>query len=271
MLGNKSLENEIGRVYNNLSNNIEQSVRRYASGNLNKSLITNEINTKQYIDIQKLFNAIEGYDLLVGVPSENTFRKANKKINNAELVFIHTNGVDKKEVRNNITRFRLKGMNFKGARKAAHQLYLAKHGSPASPYRIPPRPIIEPAIEANSDKIQQKVTSALKSFLNFNFLDGEKKLKTAGVFAQNKVRAWFTDSRNGWPPNSPYTIAMKSKNGKIKDRPLIDTGEMRKSITYVVTVPNTRFVRKVKKSNKLDKMSFKELFLEQLRKSLKGE
>lgn len=265
MLGNSSLESEISRAYNNLSSEIESSVKKYAQGSLNKSLLVNEINTKQYINIQNLFDSIEQYDLLVGVPSESAYRKSGK-INNAELVFIHTHGVDKKEVRNNITILRRDGMNFKGARKAAQALYIAKHGSPVSPYRIPPRPIIEPAIEANSESINKKITSALSSFLNFDFVEGEKKLKTAGMFAQNKVRAWFTDERNNWPPNAPYTIEKKSKNGKIKDNPLIDTGELRKSITYVVKTPDSRFVRKIKRSNILGKTSFKQLFYDELKK-----
>ena len=86
------------------------------------------------------------------------------------------------------------------------------------------------------------------------------------MFAQNKVRAWFTDERNNWPPNAPSTIEKKSKNGKIKDNPLIDTGELRKSITYVVKTPDSRFVSKIKRSNILGKTSFKQLFYDELKK-----
>ena len=61
----------------------------------------------------------------------------------------------------------------------------------------------------------------------------EKAMKRAmdvcGIAAQNYCRDWFTDPRNGWPPNSPITIARKKSA-----RPMIDTGTMRKAITYVV-------------------------------------
>ena len=39
----------------------------------------------------------------------------------------------------------------------------------------------------------------------------------------------FENPKNNWPPNSPRTIAKKGS-----DVPLIDTGELRKSITHVI-------------------------------------
>jgi hypothetical protein len=62
------------------------------------------------------------------------------------------------------------------------------------------------------------------------------------VQGQNIARAWFTNPANNWAPNSDITIngSKPDKNGKqfIKgkgsDQPLIDTGELRKSIIYVV-------------------------------------
>ena len=54
-------------------------------------------------------------------------------------------------------------------------------------------------------------------------------LERAGMYASGKCKAWFTNASNGWKPNSKETIARKKSS-----RPLIDTAEMRKSITYVV-------------------------------------
>lgn len=60
--------------------------------------------------------------------------------------------------------------------------------------------------------------------------EGAKRhLELAGMEGQNSARDWFEDPRNGWAPNSPVTIALKGS-----ERPLVDTGELRKSITYVV-------------------------------------
>lgn len=234
-----SIESEIKNSASNMINSIglevDKKVKNFTEGNALRSLVFGEINIKKYIDIQEYLKEVEQYDLLIGIPSENTGRaKGEQGINNAELAYIHTHGVDKKEVRQEIQKQIDNGMNFNDARKKAHQMFIMSHGSPA--YRIPPRPIIEPAIEANSEKINEKLLKSLKSFLNFDLEQGVNELKKTGMFAQNKVRSWFTDSRNGWPPNSPLTI--KAKKGK--DRPLIDTGELRKSITYVVKKKNGR-------------------------------
>ena len=48
MLGNNPFVSEISRAYNNLSSEIESSVKKYAQGSLNKSLLVNEINTTVY-------------------------------------------------------------------------------------------------------------------------------------------------------------------------------------------------------------------------------
>lgn len=230
-----SIESEIRSSAQNmrrvLGRSIDENARRITRGSPFRSLIFGNINISQYIDVRRSMKEIEKYDLLVGIPERNDKRQkgAEDGITNAQLAYIHTHGVDKKSVRQNIQRFRQQGMNFSGARQKAHQMYIMTNGSPV--YHIPPRPIIEPAIEANKEKIMQKMQKALDAFLSNDFTKGEQKLKEAGMFAQNKVRAWFTDTRNGWPPNSPYTI--KKKKGK--ENPLIDTGELRKSITYVVS------------------------------------
>ncbi len=230
-----------------MNDNSSNDFIREANKMLRKSRFTNEISITEYFNLKELFSTLVGYDLLVGVPSDNTARNSNDNITNSELVYIHTYGVDKKSVRKRILQLQRQGYNFKSARRTAQRLYEGKYGSPA--YRIPPRPIIEPAIEANSEKIQEKIDKAVDNFLNFDFVQGEKNLKKAGMFAQNKVRAWFTDEKNGWPPNSPSTIAAKSHGNSIKDKPLIDTGEMRKSITYVVVTPDTPFRQKIIKLN----------------------
>ena len=85
--------------------------------------------------------------------------------------------------------------------------------------------------------------SALQAFLQLDFDKGEKRLKATGMKAQNVVRAWFVNPKNNWPPNSPATIAAKGS-----DRPLIDTAEMRKSITYVIKVPNNKTIKRLKQS-----------------------
>lgn len=70
---------------------------------------------------------------------------------------------------------------------------------------------------------------ALLFFLKGNTASGERRLNQAGNAGVSAVRKWFSDPRNGWEPLSPSTIRAKGS-----DAPLIDTGAMRQSITYVL-------------------------------------
>ena len=147
---------------------------------------------KPKIDLGQILKDLKKKQVYVGVPEE-TASRPKEGINNAALVFIHT------------------------------------HGSPIR--HIPARPIIEPAIEAtgNKEPIAKELGIALKECLDGNQVMAEASLEKTGMRAQNIVRAWFDDPRNGWAPNSPTTIKRKKS-----DKPLIDTAEMRKAITYVV-------------------------------------
>ena len=131
-------------------------------------------------------------DALVGIPARTTLRRKDP-INNASLLFIHTNG---------------------------------------SPARgIPARPVIEPAIAANGNKqqIAAELKDAAKAALQGDVNTAYTALDRAGLAGENASKQWFTDPRNNWAPNAPSTIRRKGSN-----RPLIDTGALRRAITHVV-------------------------------------
>jgi hypothetical protein len=142
-------------------------------------------------DIEKRLKQIAQSDVFVGIPADHTLRKG-EEINNASLLFIHT------------------------------------HGSPLN--NIPARPVLEPAIEANRALITPELAAAAKSVLDKNPNQAIVHLKRAGLVASNAAKRWFTDPRNGWPPNKPETIKRKGSS-----RPLIDTGQLRRAITWVVS------------------------------------
>lgn len=135
--------------------------------------------------------ALGKMDVLVGIPEEKASRNA-PDVNNAELMYIHTNGSPMK--------------------------------------RIPARPVIEPAIEANRPAIVNELQQAMAAVLAEDPAQALQHLNAAGMVGRNASIRWFTDPRNGWPPNAPSTIARKGS-----DQPLIDTGQLRRAITYVVT------------------------------------
>ena len=145
---------------------------------------------------KKIKEFVENNELYIGIPQETSSRKQDNEITNAELLFIHT------------------------------------FGSPVN--NIPPRPVIEPAIKNSKERIAKMMGNALKTAMSGNYQGAVDELKKVGMLAQNKCRAWFTDERNGWKPNAPSVYRRKLKKGSTDPKPLIDTGELRKSITYFV-------------------------------------
>ena len=166
--------------------------------------------------IMESFKSLQSMQVYVGVPEADNTRKSGE-VGNAELLFIHTNG---------------------------------------SPIRhIPARPVLEPAIKArgNIEPIQDELKSAATAALSGDKKGAIRYFNRAGLIGQNVCRAWFTDPRNGWAPNS--TITVMRKMSKLKgakytaakaavdsgeslegiNTPLIDTAQLRKAITYVVS------------------------------------
>jgi hypothetical protein len=166
---------------------------------------------------------LQNAKVYVGIPQAETTREdQNHEVTNAGLLFIHTNG---------------------------------------SPLRhIPARPVIEPSIEANHESIEQGLHATASFVLDGNIAEANTMLKKVGTLGANGAKKWFTDPRNGWRQNSPETIRRKlakltgkrlrkaldvlnSVNEPMPlvgnsaldeiNTPLIDTGQMRRSITHV--------------------------------------
>ncbi|WP_427112434.1 hypothetical protein [Megasphaera sueciensis] len=175
-------------------------------------------------NLQEALSHITQNSVYVGIPSDQNERNDKEdEINNAELLFIQENGARAPEVIASMDETMKKGFSY----KEAHALYIREHGSLLM--RIPPRPVLEPSIEANKDKIGKLIGGAYKSALDGNPQAYEANLNKAGMLAVNCAKAWFEDPQNGWPPNAPSTIKQKGST-----KPLIDTGTLRKAITYVI-------------------------------------
>lgn len=184
----------------------------------------NVIKTMPMTSIAAQAAALAKKRVLVGVPAETSTRpNTGEKINNAELLYILSHGVRKKAMRDEMQANIDSGMKY----SAAHSLYIQEHGSPL--WQIPPRPVLEPAIEDKKAPIAKQLREAAKAAFDGNMQGAENRLHMAGMVAENAAKGWFEDPKNGWPPNSPKTIARKGS-----DSPMIDTGEMRKSITHVI-------------------------------------
>lgn len=174
-------------------------------------------------EIKKSLDALSKKQVLIGIP-EGSERPEDKgqPITNAQLLYVHTHGVRKKSMREEMNpRVESGEMPY----SKAYELFLQSHGSPL--WQSPPRPVLEPAIEYHQDEVAAQLRRVLDAVLDGQ--DPEPELHKAGMMGQNFARDWFTNPANGWAPNSPRTIEKKGS-----DKPLINTGELRKEITYVI-------------------------------------
>lgn len=145
---------------------------------------------QQLIAVREAIKELKKHDVLVGIPEEKSSREGGKATN-AELLFIHTNG------------------------------------SPAK--GIPARPVLQPAIEHDKERVGEMLGKAVDAATSGNKEQILPALERAGQYGENVCKAWFTNQANGWQPLKAETIERKGSS-----RPLIDTAQMRKSITHVV-------------------------------------
>lgn len=157
---------------------------------------------KNFVNNGKAIKFMKETAVYVGIPQEESSREESGEVTNAELLFIHTNG------------------------------------SPVN--NIPPRPVIEPAIKDDAERLSSMMKKASKLVFEGNKAEAIKQLKLTGMRGQNVSRAWFVNEKNGWPPNSPSVYRRKLEKDSTDPKPLIDTGELRKSITYVVQTKEGR-------------------------------
>lgn len=165
--------------------------------------------------------------ILVGVPEDDTVRKAGE-VTNAQLAFIHEGGADapKWEV---FEAYEKRFGGKRGKKKAlkALEAYIFSKGDPY--WHIPPRPFLEPSVEANLPFVAAQMGEILKAALKGKKALVRMESQKLGLFLQSKAKEWFTDPRNGWLPNSKLIAKLKGS-----DKPLIDTGQLRNSIHYVL-------------------------------------
>ena len=174
-------------------------------------------------DLKRILEALKKLsedELLVGVSADTAGSGRGEDINNAELAFIHTNGVRAAGMKSETDKAVEEGTPY----PLALQAYIKEHGSPA--YRVPPRPFLEPSIEKHLDLVESGMKAALQDVLDGG--DGRAQRERLGATMAAKVQAYFQED-NGWPPNAPSTIKKKGSA-----QPLVDTGALRQSITYII-------------------------------------
>lgn len=172
---------------------------------------------KGQLELLKSIGLLTKTKILVGIPATTA---AERQADLLKLLY-KTKG---KKKRKQITASILSTVN------NAELLYIFSHGSPLK--HIPARPVLEAALE---DEVNQKLLMEPLLKAAQAALDGKEKqvelwLGRAGQLAENLCKAWFTNPKNGWAPNALSTI--RRKGSSVAG---IDTGEMRKSITHILT------------------------------------
>src|SRR5260363_92239 len=126
--------------------------------------------------------------------------------------------------------------------------YLHETGSPAR--NIPARPFLVPGVRSAQKRINRYFEQSASAALDGHMEQVDKALHRAGLAAQNAVRAKMTEGP--FKPLAESTLQARARHGRIgaaielerrrrdptpenaNAKPLIDTGQLRKSITYVV-------------------------------------
>lgn len=108
--------------------------------------------------------------------------------------------------------------------------YWMEYGAPEA--NIPARPHLVPGIERAQSTITQQLRRAAEAALSGGSDGVDRGLNAAGIAAQNAVRATITDG--DFAPLSRRTLAARRARGRTGDKPLIDTGQYRRSLTYVI-------------------------------------
>ena len=176
--------------------------------------------------LKVLLASLTGKAVYVGIPQAETLRSSKTLV--AGNASIKARGAGKKldKLSKAVTR-KIGGV---GDVTNAQLLFIHTNGSPIR--HIPKRPVIEPAIQAHKEEITEELRAACIASLDLIALkpaEATRHLERAGTLGMNAARGWFLDPRNGWSPNAPATILRKKS-----ERPLIDTGQLRRSITYLV-------------------------------------
>lgn len=163
-------------------------------------------------DVVAATRTLADAEVLVGVPAEEADRDDGSEFNNAARAYVHD------------------------------------QGSPEA--HIPQREFMRPGIEDAMSDIEHKMGVALKAAMRGNAVAAEGSMHQVGLVAQSAIRKRIDDGIP--PPLSDRTVrerANRGRKGALLEmdnrlagvapsldlaKPLIDTGEMRKSITYVI-------------------------------------
>lgn len=108
--------------------------------------------------------------------------------------------------------------------------YLMETGSPAA--NIPARPHLQPGIEDARETIVAEYRTGADAVLDGKVSNADTIHTRVGLTAQASVRRKITDGP--FEALAPATLADRKRRGRKGEKPLIDTGQYRQSINFVI-------------------------------------
>ena len=108
--------------------------------------------------------------------------------------------------------------------------YIQETGSPAM--NLEARAFLAPGVEDCQVQTAAQLTKAIDQALTGNSQGVDRCLNRAGMIAQNSVRAKINSG--DFAPLSEATLRARRRAGKTRTKPLIDTVQLRNSITYII-------------------------------------
>ncbi len=157
--------------------------------------------------IQRVLHFAEQQRVLIGIPAQNSHREPEA--------------------------------GEKSAPSNAQIAYWAEYGAPEA--NIPERPFLGPGMEASEDMIVTELSRAMTKAITLAMIDGDvtggkaaitEGLNRVGLKATANVQRQITDGT--FAPLAARTIKARLRRGRTGDKPLIDTGQLRRSVTYVI-------------------------------------
>lgn len=155
-----------------------------------------KITTDNVAKVLATIQELAGKQVLVGIPASKATREEGdaEPINNAQLGHIH------------------------------------EYGAPAS--NIPARPFLIPGVARAQESINGHLQKAAKAAMDGNEEKVDVELNATGLVAQAGAR--YEINNGDLAPLSDRTLAERRKRGRTGIKPLIDTGQLRNAITYVI-------------------------------------
>lgn len=153
-----------------------------------------KVTKNRMTEVIKAIAELASKDVLVGIPQDNTGRDAGDPLGNATIG------------------------------------YIQEKGSPVN--NIPERPFLVPGVASVSEETSARLKKGAQGALSGDPAAGDRAMGAAGLIAQNAVRGRINSGID--PPLAPSTLRARRARGRTGEKPLIDTGQLRNSITYVV-------------------------------------